>query len=770
MDGSVHVLADDLLIDKDGVLVVVALPGHEADQGVLAQADLAVLRGGAVGQNLALDDLIALADDGALVDAGALVRAHEFDELVFVRRRLGRAHRDLIGSHTLHNAVVFRQHAHAGVARGLVLHAGGDDGLLGDEQRYRLTLHVRAHEGTVCVVVLQERDHSRSYGHNHLRADVHVVHALFVDLKDLIAPAAGNTGTDKTSLAVQLLVGLRYNELILHIGGHIDHFIGNNASGLVHLAVRRFNKAVLIDLGERGQIGNQADVRTFRRLDGAHAAVMGIVYVADLEACAVTGQAAGAESRQTAFVRQLCQRVVLIHELGQRRGAKELLDGCHHRTDVDERLRRHHFHVLGLQRHALTDDALHAGKADAELVLQQLAHTADPAVAQMVDVVHRAHAVAQAVQVVDGCENIIHGDCFADETVTVFLQQLPLLVHIAGLVQDGAQFAEIDALVDAAFGCVKGEEIVGGNRAVGDDLDLLVVQRQIHQAHARFFGGHGSFRTDLFAGSAQQLARQGGHDITGGHKALNAAADGQLLVHLIAAEAGKVVPARVKKQTVDVAGRALHRGRLARTQLAVRLQQAFFLALGGIFCDGGLNALVLAEEITDLRVVTQAQRTDEHRHRDLAVLIDAHIENVVGIRFVFQPRAAVGVQRGGEQFLARLVVALAEIHARGTDELRDDNTLGAVDDEGAGIRHERKIAHEDLLLLHFAGLLVQQTRFHAKRGRIGDVALLALLDGVLGLGIQPVVDKVEHQVAGVVFDRRNVPEDLFQALFEKPLV
>ena len=76
--------------------------------------------------------------------------------------------------------------------------------------------------------------------------------------------------------------------------------------------------------------------------------------------------------------------------------------------------------------------------------------------------------------------------------------------------------------------------------------------------------------------------------------------------------------------------------------------------LPSMWITASLNALVLAEEITDLRVVTQAQRTDEHRHRDLAVLIDAHIKNVVGIRFVFQPRAAVGVQRGGEQFLARL--------------------------------------------------------------------------------------------------------------------
>ena len=40
---------------------------------------------------------------------------------------------------------------------------------------------------------------------------------------------------------------------------------------------------------------------------------------------------------------------------------------------------------LILQGHALTDDALHAGEADAELVLQQLTNAADAAVAQMVD-------------------------------------------------------------------------------------------------------------------------------------------------------------------------------------------------------------------------------------------------------------------------------------------------------------------------------------------------------------------------------------------------
>ena len=91
---------------------------------------------------------------------------------------------------------------------------------------------------------------------------------------------------------------------------------------------------------------------------------------------------------------QLGQGVGLIHELGQGRGAEELLDRCDHRPDVDQRLGGDDVHILRLQGHALPDDPLHPGEPDAELVLQQLAHRPDPAVAQMVDVVDVADVVA----------------------------------------------------------------------------------------------------------------------------------------------------------------------------------------------------------------------------------------------------------------------------------------------------------------------------------------------------------------------------------------
>ena len=63
---------------------------------------------------------------------------------------------------------------------------------------------------------------------------------------------------------------------------------------------------------------------------------MCIVNVTDLEACAVSGQTAGAQCRQTALMGQLTQRVVLIHELGQLGRTEEFLDCRLDRLDIDQ--------------------------------------------------------------------------------------------------------------------------------------------------------------------------------------------------------------------------------------------------------------------------------------------------------------------------------------------------------------------------------------------------------------------------------------------------
>ena len=158
--------------------------------------------------------------------------------------------------------------------------------------------------------------------------------------------------------------------------------------------------------------------------------------------------------------------------------------------------------------------------------------------------------------------------------------------------------------------------------------------------------------------------------------------------------------------------RVLDGRRLARTQLAIDLQQGFFAVFGGILQQGRLNALVLAEELDDLRIRAETQRTCKHGNGDLTVLIDANVEHVGGIGLILQPRAAVGDDGGAEQLLAEGVVHHIEVHTGGTHELGDDNTLRAVDDEGAALGHNGEIAHKDLGLLDLTRLLVEQTNTH----------------------------------------------------------
>jgi hypothetical protein len=105
------------------------------------------------------------------------------------------------------------------------------------------------------------------------------------------------------------------------------------------------------------------------------------VDVAHLDGRALAGQAAGAERRQAAAVRQARQRVRLVHELRELRGAEELLERRDDRADVDDRLRRDRVGVLGGE--ALAHDALHPVQADAEGLLDELADGPQAAVAEV---------------------------------------------------------------------------------------------------------------------------------------------------------------------------------------------------------------------------------------------------------------------------------------------------------------------------------------------------------------------------------------------------
>ncbi len=151
---------------------------------------------------------------------------------------------------------------------------------------------------------------------------------------------------------------------------------------------------------------DQTDVRTFRRLDRTNAAVVRRMHVAHFESGAIARQSARPERRQTTLVRQLRQRIRLIHELRKLRATEEIANDRAQRLRIDQLLRRHAVDVDVEQRHALFHQTLGARETDAALVGQQLADRAHAAAAEMIDVVERAFAPAQIDQVLDRGDEI----------------------------------------------------------------------------------------------------------------------------------------------------------------------------------------------------------------------------------------------------------------------------------------------------------------------------------------------------------------------------
>ena len=349
---------------------------------------------------------------------------------------------------------------------------------------------------------------------------------------------------------------------------------------------------------------------------------------------------------------------------------------------------------------------------------------------------------------------------------------LVLELLAAVLAQQLLEHVEADPLLDAALG--QGVEVhVPAHVAhlVGHDPQGLALHVDGDLAHAHGVQLPGVLLAEEVALVKEDLAGGGvGHGIdqlvAGGP-----VPQGQLLVELVPAHDGQIVPPGIEEQVVDQGFGSLHRGGLAGTQLAVDLQHGVLVVLAGVLLQRHHDPGIVAEGIQDLLIGLEAQGPDQAGNGDLAVFVDADPEDLVGVGLILQPGAPVGDHGGGQNGQVGLEVHfLAVVHAGRADDLGDHHALGAVDDEGAGVGHEREIAHEDLLLLDLLGLLVAQADLHLQGGGIRGVPGLALLHVVLGGLVHLVVDEGQLQIALVVGNRRNVGEHLPQAGVQKPLV
>ncbi len=447
-----------------------------------------------------------------------------------------------------------------------------------------------------------------------------------------------------------------------------------------HLAVGRLDEAVLVHAGEGGEAGDEADVRAFRRLDRADAAVVRRMHVAHLEAGALAGQAARPQRREAALVGDLGERIGLVHELRELARPEELLDHRRHRLGVDQVVRHERLDLL--EAHALLDRALHADQADAVLVLEQLAHRAHAAVAEVVDVVDRALPVLEIDQVPHDLEDVLLGEDrllerLVDAELVVQLQPADLGEVVALRVEEQVdeevgrrlqrrRIARAQAAVDLHDRLFRRGDLVRHQRVAQEGPDVQVVDEEhlelVDAALAQLLD---LLLGDLLVALQQDLAGLLVHHVAGadlGDQLLDV--EGQRadlrLLQLLDRPAGELAVLLddhlAGLRILDVAGGALAGEQLQLDRLLVLALLADGDGLGGVEVVEHLlgRALELDRGLLG-GIRDRAERAQEHRGRQLAAPVDADEEQVLVIELEVDPGAAVGNDAGVVEELARRV-------------------------------------------------------------------------------------------------------------------
>ncbi len=643
--------------------------------------------------------------------------------------------------------------------------------------------------------MLQERDQRRGDGHQLLRRHVHEVDPVRRQERVIVTLAAQHELLGELPLGVERRVGLRHRVPLLLGRGEPADVAGHLA--VLHQPVGRLDEPEVVDPGIGRETRDQADVRAFRRLDRAHPPVLGVVHVADLEPRAFPREAARPQSREPPLVRELGQRVGLVHELRELGRPEERLDDRAHGPGVDQVVERDLLWVR-VDAHPLLDQPRHAREAHGELVRDELPHAADAPVAKVVDVVGEPAPVVQIDQVADDRDEIVLGEhrmvrrrleaqtlvdlvaAHPPEVVALrveeeFLELLPRGLQV-GRVARPEQGIDLLQGLGLAVGRVLGQRVL-------DERRLRAPGRQQH-----FDFVHALLEQLLLERLGQLRARLGEHfaRLRVGHRerehgVVAVPGRGRLLLvpevdRGVAGEHGHgahaLVPHLVEPLLRELVahgpeGRA---GGILRIPRVLRQERAHHLAplVPAGHLAGDVELLGREEELENLRVGPVAEGPEQRRGRELLLLVDVDVDHVVNVDRELHPRPAERDDPGREQPLPVGMGVLLEHHTRRAVQLAHDDPLRAVDHERPEGGHDGQLAQVDLLLddvlrpaLALHVLIDDELEGRLKRRRIGHVALDALLDAVLRLA-QRVAEEIEAVLAVHVRDREEIAEHALQ--------
>ena len=411
-----NIIANHTLWDNDSILIVVTLPRNVSYEQVTAQSQLTILGSITLCQDITLLDTLTLVTDRTQVDGHILVGTTELRNAVLLQGRLEAYELIILRTivedtdgcsiYILDNTLTLCSNHGTRILAHLLLKTSTYDRCIIVKQWNCLAHHVTSHQCTVTIIMLQEWNQTCWNRCNLLWRNIHIVNLWRWNNWIISILTALNHVADKCTIFCQRSITLTDDLSLLILSCQVNNIIIVHINlAIVHLTVRSYDKAEVIDLCIHTEWRNQTDVWTFRTLNRTKTTIVSIVYVSNLETSTLTRQTTRTKGRKTTLVGYLSQWVSLVHELWQWVGTKEWVDNARDGLGIDQICWSEHLIVAYI--HTLTDSAAHTCQTDRELVSQLLAYGTNTTVRQVVDIIDSSTWVDELNQIFDNLDDVI---------------------------------------------------------------------------------------------------------------------------------------------------------------------------------------------------------------------------------------------------------------------------------------------------------------------------------------------------------------------------
>ena len=254
--------------------------------------------------------------------------------------------------------------------------------------------------------MLQEGNQTSSDRGNLLRSNVHQIHLCGRNNWVVIVATALNHLTDKRTILAQGSITLTDNKFLLFLCTIVSDTFGRKVNDtILYLSIGSLNKAKVVDLCVYTKTADKTDVWTFRRLDRTQTAIVGEMYVTNLETGTLTRKTTRTEGRKTTLMSYLCQGVGLVHELAQCVCSEECVDNAGNCLCINKVSGTEHLVVTNI--HTLANGTAHTSKTNCKLISQLFAYSTYTTIAQMVNIINVCLAVDQFDEILDNLNDIL---------------------------------------------------------------------------------------------------------------------------------------------------------------------------------------------------------------------------------------------------------------------------------------------------------------------------------------------------------------------------